>query len=68
MIFVILNTFLSEFLVRVFAIFNYVLNIKTYSAYDIWINALNFNTELINILFGSGLGIYSRGGQEFTGA
>ena len=67
-IFVILNTFLSEFLVRVFAIFNYALNIKTYSAYDIWINALNLNTELINILFGSGLGIYSRGGQEFTGA
>jgi len=51
---------------RIFYIFEYLKDISTYSAYPIWTAALSLSDELLNDVFGLGLGIISRGAQEIN--
>lgn len=48
---------------RIFLIFDYIVNIRSYPAYEHWARGFQHVDSAKSLLFGNGIGFYSRGGQ-----
>ena len=55
--------FYPGFFERVQYIPYFLLNIESYSAFPIWLDAISYPSTLSNVMIGSGLGLFSRGAQ-----
>tara|TARA_R110001606_G_scaffold380673_1_gene541327 strand:+ start:180 stop:1382 length:1203 start_codon:yes stop_codon:yes gene_type:complete len=49
---------------RVFEIFFFLENIESYSAFKIWADSLMYAIEFPEVIFGHGIGVFSRGSQS----
>lgn len=54
----------GEYFGRVGQIFYFLLNIEEYSAYRIWIESIEYASKFPDVIFGKGIGVFSRGGQQ----